>query len=72
MPVKKPRPQPATREKTCAVCGEAYTYPEPGSPATRHLCALCCELSARQRKVLTRMGKRIQSLERTIAKLQKP
>ncbi len=71
MPVKKLKPQPATRNKTCSVCGEVYNYPEPGSPATRHFCELCCELNPTQRKVLTRMAKRIQSLERTIAQLQK-
>ncbi len=71
MPAKKLKPQPATREKTCTVCGVTYTYPEAGSAATRHVCELCSGLSAPHHKVLVRMTKRIQTLERTVAKLVK-
>ena len=71
MPAKKLKPQPATREKVCTVCAVTYTYPEVGSAATRHVCELCSGLSAAHRKVLIRMAKRIQTLERTVAKLVK-
>jgi hypothetical protein len=71
MPAKKLKPQPATREKTCTICAATYTYPAVGSSATRHVCELCNALSAPQRKVLIRMAKRIQSLERIVTKLEK-
>ena len=71
MPAKKLKPQPATREKTCTICGVTYTYPEASSAATRHVCELCSGLSVPHRKVLVRMTKRIQTLERTVAKLVK-
>ena len=66
MPVKEIKLQPATRDKTCGVCGETYTYPEKNSKATRFHCELCAGLPSHYRKILTRMGKRIQSLERKI------
>jgi len=70
MAVKTPKPQPATREKTCQVCGESYVYPEPGSPATRFHCELCVALSAHDKKVLGRLAKRISVLEKTVDKLK--
>ena len=70
MAVKQPKPQPATRDKTCSVCGETYVYPEPGSPATRFHCELCVGLSAHAKKVLGRLSKRITSLEKTVDKLK--
>ncbi|MGD7654175.1 MAG: hypothetical protein ACQCXQ_13230 [Verrucomicrobiales bacterium] len=66
MAARKPKLQPATKEKACQVCGESYVYPEPGSVATRHFCGLCAGLGAVERKILTRMAKRIQKLERTL------
>ena len=56
--------QPATKDKTCQVCGESYTYPEKGSNATRFHCAVCAALPETLRKILIKMSKRIQSLER--------
>jgi len=70
MAVKIPKPQPATKEKTCQVCGTPYTYPEPGVRSTRFHCELCVELSAHGKKVLGRMAKRITSLEKQISKLK--
>ena len=66
MPVKEIKVQPATRQKKCQVCGTEYTYPELDSQATRFHCELCAVLPTHYRKILTRMGKRIQSLERTL------
>ena len=66
MPEKKIKIQPATRDKTCQVCGESYVYPEINSSATRFHCELCVELSPVQRKVLGRMAKRISSIERKL------
>jgi hypothetical protein len=63
---KEPRLQPATREKTCQVCGTSYVYPEKGSKATRFNCESCAELPAHFRKILARMSRRIQNLERKI------
>ncbi len=63
---KETRLQPATREKTCQVCGNSYVYPEKGSKATRFNCESCAELPVHFRKVLARLGKRIQTLERKI------
>ena len=54
---------PATRDKTCPVCGKTYVYPEKGSRATRFHCETCAVLPAHFLKVLTRLGKRIQALE---------
>jgi len=72
MSVKTPKPQPATREKTCRICGSSYTYPVKGSAATRHVCEVCSDLPAHQRKVLTRMSQRIETLERALSRLSKP
>jgi polyferredoxin len=58
--------QPATRDKKCQVCGADYIYPEKDSKATRFHCELCAGLPTHYRKILTRMGKRIQSLERKL------
>lgn len=64
--MKEPRLQPATRDKTCQICGEEYTYPEKGSGATRFHCEPCAELPPNQRKILTKMSKRIRALERKL------
>jgi hypothetical protein len=66
MPAKKPKLQPATREKTCQVCGESYIYPEKDSKATRFHCDVCVELPPAHRKILGRMAKRIASLEKQL------
>ncbi len=66
MAVKTPKPQPATRDKICSVCGEKYIYPEAGSKATRHHCALCVDLSAHAKKVLGRLAKRVSALEKKL------
>jgi hypothetical protein len=66
MAVKTPKPQPSIRTKVCSVCGGSYTYPEAGSRATRHHCALCVDLSGHAKKVLGRMAKRISALEKKL------
>lgn len=67
--LKKERPlQPATKDKTCQICGTEYVYPEKDSAATRFYCALCAGLPEPQKKIMTRMAKRIQSLERKLNK----
>ncbi|MGA1204798.1 MAG: hypothetical protein ACO3ZW_03175 [Opitutales bacterium] len=63
---KEPRIQPATKEKACQVCGISYVYPELNSQATRFHCELCAGLSPLHRRVMGRMAKRIQSLERKL------
>lgn len=68
MAVKIPKPQPSTRSKVCSVCGESYTYPEPGNKATRHHCGLCVDLSPHAKKVLGRLAKRVSSLEKQLKK----
>lgn len=70
--MKEPRLQPATRDKTCQICGTVYTYPEVGSPATRFHCELCAPLPASLRKVLGRMAKRLSQLERQSQKSKSP
>jgi hypothetical protein len=70
MPAKEKRLQPATREKTCQICGTSYVYPQLNSNATRFHCDVCVELSPAQRKVLGRMAKRIETLERQLNKQQ--
>jgi len=66
---KDPKLQPATREKTCQVCGSTFIYPEKGSKATRFHCESCADLPVHFRKTLTRLGKRIRTLERKIRTL---
>jgi hypothetical protein len=66
MPEKKIKLQPATREKKCQICGESYIYPEKNSNATRFHCEVCVELPPAHRKILGRMAKRIELLERKI------
>ena len=63
--------QPASKEKTCQVCGTGYTYPEKGTNATRFHCAACAALPDAFRKILTKMSKRIQSLERKLKSQEK-
>jgi hypothetical protein len=63
---KEPKLQPATKEKTCQVCGTAFVYPEKDSRATRFHCEACAVLPASFLKVLNRLGKRIQTLERKL------
>jgi hypothetical protein len=67
--MKKVKPQPATHERPCKVCGQVYIYPERGSAATRFLCALCAELPPHTVEVCKRMARRITALERSVAKL---
>jgi uncharacterized Zn ribbon protein len=62
--MKAPRLQPATKDKTCQICGSEYTYPEKGSNATRFHCDQCADLPPAQKKILTKMAKRITALER--------
>lgn len=63
---KERKLQPATRDKTCSACGVVYVYPEKGSRATRFHCETCAELPTHFRKILTRLGKRIQTLEKKL------
>lgn len=69
--MKERRLQPATREKTCQICGTEYIYPEKGTNATRFHCEACSDLPANQKKILTKMAKRIQTLERQLNKQSK-
>ncbi|NDV63470.1 hypothetical protein G0Q06_13475 [Puniceicoccales bacterium CK1056] len=66
MPEKKIKLQPATRDKKCQVCGAPYVYPEQNSNATRFHCEVCAQLPPAHRKILGRMAKRIDSLERKL------
>lgn len=63
---KEPRLLPATKEKSCQICGTEYTYPEINTKSTRFNCEVCAELPPLQKKILTRMAKRIQALERKL------
>ncbi len=63
---KEPRLQPATKEKKCQICGTEYTYPQKDSRSTRFHCELCAELPPTQRKVMGRLAKRVQMLERKL------
>ncbi len=42
-----PKPQPATRLRTCRACGKQFEYPLKGSPATRFHCEDCVDHPAR-------------------------
>ena len=72
MAIRTPKPQPATKEKTCQVCGEKYTYTEPGIRSTRFHCELCTGLSDHAKKILGRMAKRITTLEKKLTKTNQP
>ena len=51
MTTAKPRKlQPASREKTCPICGTVYTYPEKESGATRFHCEPCAALPEHYRR----------------------
>ncbi len=63
MSQKEPSLQPAVRKKKCQICGAEYIYPEKNSLATRFYCAMCAPLSSDLKKILSRMTKRIQTLE---------
>jgi predicted aldo/keto reductase-like oxidoreductase len=63
---KEPKLQPASKDKKCQICGTEYTYPQKDSRSTRFHCELCAELTPIHRKVMSRMAKRIQQLERKL------
>jgi len=63
---KEPRLQPASKEKSCQICGTEYTYPQKDSKSTRFHCEICAELPPLHKKILNRMAKRIQTLERKL------
>lgn len=67
--MKTVKPQPATHDRPCKVCGQVYTYPERDSASTRYLCALCAGLPVHTTEALKRMARRISSLERAVTKL---
>ncbi len=66
MAKKTPRLLPASKEKNCQICGTEYTYPEKGSKATRFHCEVCSELPPLHKKIMGKLAKRIQSLERKL------
>ena len=68
MAVKKP--QPATRIRTCRVCGKRYEYPIKGTAATRHHCDECVEVPEYLRRVAERLFSRVQALEMTVKRLE--
>lgn len=65
-----PKPQPATRIRTCRACGTKYEYPLKEIPATRHHCAGCAAVPAHLRKASERLLLRIQKLELELARLK--
>lgn len=66
MAKKEPRLQPASKDKKCQICGTEYTYPQKDSKSTRFQCEVCAELPPLHKKIMTRMAKRITSLERKL------
>ena len=66
MTTKTPRLLPASKEKNCTICGAEYTYPQKDSKATRFHCEVCTELSPLHKKIMGKLAKRIQSLERKL------
>ena len=65
-----PKPQPATRIRTCRSCGTKFEYPLKGSDATRFHCEHCVTLDPKSRKIMERLNLRIRELERTVEKLK--
>ena len=65
-----PKPQPATRMRTCRACGKQFEYPIKGNPATRFHCEECVDLPADTRKVAERLFTRMQKLELTVKRLE--
>ena len=65
-----PKPQPATRLRTCRACGKQFEYPLKGNPATRFHCEECVYIPADLRKVAERLFARVQKLELTVKRLE--
>lgn len=63
---KTTRLLPASKEKQCTICGTEYTYPEKDSKSTRFHCEGCAELPPLHKKIMGKLAKRIQSLERKL------
>jgi hypothetical protein len=56
--------------RTCRSCGRDFSYPVPGSLATRFICERCVEMPESVRAVFEHYQKRVKKLESTVAKLQ--
>jgi len=65
-----PKPQPATRLRTCRACGKQFEYPLRGSPATRFHCEDCVSIPTDTRKLAERLFTRVQKLELTVKRLE--
>ena len=65
-----PKPQPATRLRTCRACGKQFEYPLKGSTATRFHCEECVLIPPDTRKVAERLFSRLQKLELTVKRLE--
>ena len=54
--------------RTCRCCGEAYTYPELKSIATRTYCENCVQIPAEPRRAIERLRRRVERLARALVK----
>ncbi len=52
--------------RTCRSCGASYEFPRAGSAATRASCPDCAPLPIAFRRVLERLQRRIERLERQV------
>ena len=60
----------STSKRTCRVCGRSYSYPEPGSLATRTACESCVTIPADVRRALSTLRGRIDRMSKEIDRLK--
>lgn len=59
------------QQRTCRACGKDYAYPVRGHLATRFYCDDCVALEPEVRDAFETYNKRIKSLEKRLARLEK-
>ena len=59
------------QRRTCRTCGEAYTYPESKSLATRFQCEKCVKIPEDVQRVFEIMRRRMDRLTKEVEALKK-
>ena len=65
---KPKRDEAGVSRRRCKACGKTFSYPEVQSAATRFHCAACAELPKPVRATFEQLTRRINQLEKKIAK----
>jgi len=67
---KPKRDDEGISRRVCRACAKSYSYPDVGSAATRFHCDHCALLPKHVQKTFEQLTRRINQLERQLAKAQ--